>query len=205
MGPSDRAAPPPGAAPGTSSRVVDLAGRAHAQQYPLRMGDEHPLTEVDVRRRYDSRPVERVRVSLGVFVTLAGLAGWVTILFLAQRAVIEVGGVCAEGSPYVSQRPCPKGVAWLTLASIWGTLVFCALYAWQTIKHEVFPRFLALVWSVAYFALAWNFLEFGVNPPGDDGVSWTWLACALIFIVAGAVPLYLAVPAFISTFKRDPA
>jgi hypothetical protein len=144
-----------------------------------------------------------VRASLGVFITLAGLTCWVTVLFLAQRAVIEIGGVCAEGGPYVTERPCPKGVPGLTLASIWGSLVFCALYAWQTIKNEVFPRFLALVWSVAYFALAWNFLRFGIDAPGDGGVDAMWLVCALVFAIAGAVPLYLAIPAFISTFKRD--
>ena len=149
-----------------------------------------------------SAPSPIVRSSLGVFISLAGLACWLTVLFLAQRAVIEIGGVCAEGGPYVTERPCPKGVPGLTLASIWGSLVFCALYAWQTIKNEVFPRFLALVWSVAYFSLAWNFLVFGVDAPGEAGVEWMWLVCAFIFFIAGAIPLYLAIPAFISTFKR---
>ena len=41
-----------------------------------------------------------------VFLSLAGVACGMTLLFLGMRAVMEIGGACAEGvSPYAVARP----------------------------------------------------------------------------------------------------
>ena len=145
---------------------------------------------------------ERARASVGVFLSLAGLTCWITTLFLVMRSVMEVGGVCAEGSPYVTSTPCPKGVSLLMVASIWGSLIFVSLYAWQVIKHKV-PGFLAIVWSAAYLSMAWNFLEFGLNPPGGGGYAWDWLVCAFFFMLIGGIPLYWAAPRVVRNFTRS--
>ena len=44
-----------------------------------------------------------------MFVSLAGVAAGLTALFLGMRRVMEIGGFCAEGGPFVIQHPCPEG------------------------------------------------------------------------------------------------
>ena len=70
---------------------------------------------------------ERVRASVGVFITLAGLSAGITLLFLGMRAVMEIGGVCADGGPFVTRQSCPDGVPALMVGGIWGGIAFCAL------------------------------------------------------------------------------
>ena len=43
----------------------------------------------------------------GLAVVTAGL----TVVFLSMRAVMNVGGACGSGGPYVIAQPCPGGVA----------------------------------------------------------------------------------------------
>ena len=57
------------------------------------------------------------RFTLKAFNTFIGVAVvtmCLTVLFLCARAVMDVGGVCASGGPYVVASPCPKGVGWMT-------------------------------------------------------------------------------------------
>ena len=46
-----------------------------------------------------------------------------------------------------------------------------------------------------FLSLGWNFLEFGLRPPGGEPgeVVWSWLFCAVVFGLMGAVPLAVAV------------
>ena len=146
---------------------------------------------------------ERVRASVGVFVTLAGLACGITLLFLGMRAVMDIGGVCAEGGPFVTRQSCPDGVPALMIGGIWGGIIFCALYAWQTIKHGV-PSLLVLAWPALFLSLGWNFLEYGLDPPGiEDGVVWGWLICALLFFLMGGIPLIATIPPIRRNFTDD--
>ena len=54
-------------------------------------------------------------VSIGtVLGYLAGIAVGtmsMTLLFLGMRAVMDVGGACADGGPFVTAQPCPSGPA----------------------------------------------------------------------------------------------
>ena len=63
------------------------------------MGDAH-LAEVK------RPPLVRVAV-LSVCLLLIGLA--VAWLYFPMRAVLDVGGYCAEGGPYVIETHCPEG------------------------------------------------------------------------------------------------
>ena len=146
----------------------------------------------------EQQPSVDLRNAAGVWVTLAGVAAALTVVFLGMRAVMEIGGSCAEGGPFVPVRPCPKGVPGLMIGGIWGGLIFAGLYAWQSIKAGA-PSFIGFLWPALFISLGWNFLEFGINPPGGGGLAWGWLICAILFVLMGGVPLLVVLPAF---FKR---
>ena len=66
-----------------------------------------------------------------VFWMLLGLAGVsvaMTVLFLGMRAVMGVGGFCAEGGPFQIAVHCPENVAVLIPVSIFVGLAGTALY-----------------------------------------------------------------------------
>ena len=146
---------------------------------------------------------EKIRASFWIFVSLAGVAAGITCLYLGMRAVMEIGGACAEGGAFEIRQPCPKGVPVLILGGLWGGIACVAVYVFQTIKHSV-PSFLGLIWPALFLSLGWNFLEFGLNPPGEDaGVAVGWLVCAVLFGIMGAVPLFAVVGAMVRSFTRD--
>ena len=130
-----------------------------------------------------------------VLVCLAGLAASITLLFLGMRAVMDVGGVCAEGGPFEIRQQCPEGVTWVILISIWAGLLSAGVCMWQALKHDV-SNLVAFAWPALIFSLAWNFFEYGFNPPGDPGVSWMWLLCGVLFVVVGGFPIAIVVPAW---------
>lgn len=118
---------------------------------------------------------------------LGGVACALTVLSLSMRAVLDIGGACATGGVYEVARPCPDGVGPLTVASIFGGLAFALLYAVSLVPKG--PSFLGLLWPALFLVLGWNFLDYGWEPPGGDGIVWGWVACAVIFGLMGAVPL----------------
>ncbi len=144
--------------------------------------------------------------SVGVFVGLAGVACALTLLYLSMRSVMDIGGSCASGNqPFVVSHPCPSGVALLFPASIWGGLIFAGIYVWQSAKHHV-PSLLWLFWPALFLSLGWNFLYYGLHPPGGiGGVSGGWLVCAVLFGLMGGIPLLFALPATIRRFTGAPS
>lgn len=130
--------------------------------------------------------------TLGVFLSLGGVSAALTIVFLAMRAVMEIGGTCAEGGPYVIARPCPEGVAALMPLSILGGVAAAFAYVWQSSKGRAF-NLIGLAWPALFLSLGWNFLEFGLNPP-QGGLAWGWLVCAVAFGLMGGVPLLMVLP-----------
>jgi hypothetical protein len=144
---------------------------------------------------------DRFRASIGVFVTLFGVALGLTLLYLGMRAVMDIGGACAGGNtPFVPSRPCPGGVPGLMLAGVWGGIIFAGLYAWQSFRHGV-PNLVGLLWPALFLSLGWNFLEYGLDPPGDGGgLAWGWLISAVVFGLMGGLPLLAALPATARAF-----
>lgn len=75
----------------------------------------------------------------------------------------------------------------------------CAIYAWKVSKYQI-PSFLAFAWPALFLSLGWNFLEFGLNPPGpESGLVWGWLICAIVFGLMGGLPLLATIK---PVFKR---
>jgi hypothetical protein len=157
-------------------------------------------------RAQDASPFEGppARPSILIFIGLAGATAGLTLLFLGMRSVMEIGGACAEGGPFVPVRPCPKGVPLVMFGGIWGGLIFAGIYGWQAFRHGV-PNFIALLWPALFLSLGWNFLEFGLDPPGG-GLAWGWLVCAVVFGLMGGLPLVWVLPWIGRRFSgKDPA
>jgi hypothetical protein len=132
-------------------------------------------------------PIDVALYLLGV----AGLAASLTILFLCMRAVMDVGGFCAEGGPYEIQTHCPEGTAVLMPLSIFAGLGAAGLMGWKGARlGSFFGGLVALAWPALFISLGWNFLEYALwPPPPDTGVIWGWLIPGVIFEVMGIVPL----------------
>jgi hypothetical protein len=140
-----------------------------------------------------------VGASLGIFVGLAGVAAAMTMLFLGMRSVMDIGGFCAEGGPYVIGVSCPRDISAVMIGGIWAGLAFAGLYAWLAFKHRV-PNFVALLWSALFLSLGWNFLVYGLDAPGDAGLAWGWLVCAVLFLLMGGLPLIPVLPWVVRSF-----
>jgi hypothetical protein len=136
-------------------------------------------------------PRSRLGGSFLIFFSLAGVACGITLVFLGMRAVMEIGGACAEGAtPYVIARPCPKGVPAAVLGGVWGGLACLGVYVAATAARQV-PSLLPFAWPALFLSLGWNFLEFGVRPPGGGGVAWAWILCGVLFVGMGGIPLWI--------------
>lgn len=128
---------------------------------------------------------------------VAGLAAAITLLFLGMRAIMDVGGFCAEGGPYVIEQHCPEGAPLATLLGFLGGFVAVLLMAWKGAKlgsgagYAVF-----LAWPALFGVLGYNFLEYGFNPPGDDpGWAWSWVVCGVVFEAMAIGPLLVGLSA----------
>jgi Short C-terminal domain len=142
-----------------------------------------------------------VRATASVFATLTGLSCGLTLLYLGMRAVMDIGGGCASGGPYVPRVECPEGVPLLMMGGIWGGLIFVGLYLWSTSKHRV-PTLVGFAWPALFLSLGWNFLDYGIDPPAGQGLVWGWLICAVVFALMGGLPLLVMVKPVLAQFGR---
>ena len=148
-------------------------------------------------------PLQTIRAAASVFVALAGVACGLTLLNLGARVVMDIGGACASGGPYVPRVTCPKGVPLAMVGGFWGGLIFVGLYVRSTSKHNV-PTLVGLAWPALFLSLGWDFLDYGIDPPGGGGLVWGWLICAVLFALMGGVPLLMMVKPIMSQFGRRP-
>lgn len=133
-------------------------------------------------------PPKRVLWIIGsLFLVSAGI----TLLFLGMRAVMDIGGACAEGGPFVPVQPCPEGVPLLMIGGIWIGILAAFAYGWATLSAGV-PSFVWLLWPALFISLGWNFLEYAFDPPFGDGPVWGWLIPGIVFELMGGVPLWFA-------------
>jgi hypothetical protein len=114
-----------------------------------------------------------------------------TITYLGMRAIMRLGGFVASGGPYAIAHPAPRW-SWIMPVSflVGFAAVFISFIAGSTLG---WPSLMSLAWSALFLSTGWNFLEFGLHPPGGHGLAWGWLVCAGCFIPMGAVPLWFLV------------
>jgi len=131
------------------------------------------------------------RVVLKTTLLTVGTLGFVfclTMMYLSMRAVMDVGGACADGGAFEIRQPCPEGTAWIMPVAIFGGLASLGIGA-IGIFRQGGPKPFAFAWSALFLALGWNFLEYGLDSPGGGGLEWGWLVCAVVFILMGGLPL----------------
>ena len=138
-------------------------------------------------------PRPSVRNVFWLLVSLAAVTASLTLLFLGMRSVMAIGGTCAQGGPFEIARPCPKGIPLVMVGSIWGGLIFAAVYIWQSTKARV-PSLAGFLWPALFLSLGWNFFEFALRASNDgQGLPWGWVICGVLFALMGGIPLWLAV------------
>lgn len=127
-----------------------------------------------------------------MLVSLALVSAGITLLYLGMRAVMDIGGMCASGGPYVVAQPCPDGVPLMMIGGIWVGLIAAFFYVWASSGTRV-PSFVWLVWPALFMSLGWNFLEYAFNPPTGEGIVWGWLIPGVLFELMGGVPLAILI------------
>jgi hypothetical protein len=124
-----------------------------------------------------------------------GLAACLTMVFLAMRTVMDVGGSCAERGPYVINQPCPEGAMPSLFLGIFGGLGFAFMASIGGIGVGGFwAATPVLAWSALFASLGWNFLDYGILNPPSGQVEWGWAICAVLFLLMAFVPLVGLVP-----------
>lgn len=123
-----------------------------------------------------------------MFLSLAAVVCGMTLLFLAMRSVMEIGGSCGSDGVHVGVRPCPDGVPLALFGGVFGGAIALFVYMGAVSKYGA-TSWVWLAWPALFLALGWNFLEFGLDPPGDHGPAWGWLVCAVVFGAMGGTPL----------------
>lgn len=142
------------------------------------------------------RPDPGLGAVLGLAIGLGGLAMCVTLVFHAMRAVMDVGGACADGGPYVSAQSCPDGTAPAMLLGVFGGLLFGGIaMAFGTRVGGLWAAAALLIgWSGLFASLGWNFLDYGIinPPPGVEGVDLGWLIPGIMFELMAFTPIVIA-------------
>ncbi len=126
-------------------------------------------------------------------VAATGMAFCVTLVFLGMRAVMGVGGSCADGGPYVSAQSCPDGSTPALLLGIYGLLGFGGLGFWAGAGvGGAWVGLPLLAWPGLFLSLGFNFLRFGFAPPWGGGFEWGFVVPGILFVAMGAIPLLFA-------------
>ena len=144
--------------------------------------------------RQDPLVSDVAKLSVGI----GGLALCLTLMFLGMRAVMDVGGRCADGGPYVSAQSCPEGSALALIAGSFGLFLFGGIAMWYGAKvGGIWSAAPLLAWSALFLSLGWNFLSYGVfNTPEGEGIIWGWAICGVLFVLMGGVPLLAGLSVF---------
>ena len=127
-------------------------------------------------------------------VAVAGLAMCITLVYEAMRSVMDVGGACADGGPYVSAQPCPDGSPAAMLLGIFGLFGFGGLGMVFGAKVGGYGWVPLLAWTGLFAALGWNFLDYGLlNPPPGEPVEWGYVIPGVLFQLMAWVPVAVVV------------
>jgi hypothetical protein len=113
------------------------------------------------------------------------LAVTLTWTYFSMRSVMNVGGSCADGGPYVSAQPCPDGSFLIAIAV--PVMLVTAMAGSAAALSINAPNLLVPMWGVLFGSLGWNFLEFAFS--GDD-IVWGWLVCGVLFWLMAAPAVF---------------
>lgn len=130
-----------------------------------------------------SRSVDALVLGVGV---AAGAAAR-TVSSLSVRALLAVGGACAEGGAFAVDRPGTSGSGNAFLLAAGLALLCLVATLWGVLRLTApNPLLLALPWILVG---AWNFFEAAFFPPAGRGISVGYLVAGSIFVLLGVAPL----------------
>ena len=137
------------------------------------------------------------RVVLLAAVGYGGMSMCLTLLFLGMRIVMDVGGSCGEGGPYVwAAPPCPDAALPATFGGIFGLFVFGAIATAYGFRiGGAWAAAPLLGWVALFGSLGWNFVDYGLfSPPEEAGVEVGLVICGVVFWIMAFGPLLLVLP-----------
>jgi hypothetical protein len=118
-----------------------------------------------------------------------------------MRAVMDIGGACGEGGPYVPVQPCPDGVPiamFLGMFGLFGFGGFGLVYGSRV--GGPLGSVPLLGWTALFATLGYNFIDYGLlNPPEGTGVELGFLIPGVIFEVMAFAPVLFGVWALASS------
>ena len=123
-----------------------------------------------------------------LFVCVALVAASLAWVFLGMRAVLGVGGACADGGPYASTQSCPDG-SWLLFPAV-AVLVGAAVWGSSAAGAVGAPSLQLPVWAATFLLLGWNFWEFGLSSDPGGRVAG-WVVCGALFWALAAPAVWL--------------
>ncbi|MBN1267457.1 MAG: hypothetical protein JXA25_18335 [Anaerolineales bacterium] len=122
-----------------------------------------------------------------LFVSSLGLAAAITILNLASRVIMGMGGFVASGGAYEIAVEAPDW-ALLIPASILSGFAFGGLSLSASNRSGGY-NLIVPVWGALFISLGVQFGIMGFSPPGGGGIAWGWVLCAVVFIPMGLIPV----------------
>src|SRR3954454_23309265 len=142
----------------------------------------------------DRRPDPRVGSVALLASGVAGVALCITLVYLAMRAVMDIGGACADGGPYVSARPCPDGVPAAMILAVFGLFLFGGLAMVGAAGTGGYGWIPLIAWTGLFATLGWNFLDYGlVHPPEGEGIEWGYVIPGVLFQLMAWIPVVVLV------------
>lgn len=132
-----------------------------------------------------SGPLWRIAGSLGSWLLFALCFA---LLYRGSATVMGLGGYCASGGPYVIETECPDAVILFVPLSIFGGIA--AVGIGLILARGFGAPLISWAWPTLFIGLGIAFLIASTVP---GGISF--LICGVLFVVMGAVPLYLEVRA----------
>lgn len=134
-------------------------------------------------------------VALAALGYAGGVMG-ITLVFLGMRAVMDIGGMCADGGPYVSAQSCPAAAEAALPLGIVAIILFGLLAQVNGVRiGGIWSAAGLLGWAALFGLLGWNFMEYGVFAPPVGGIEWGWAICGIVFWAMAAAPLLALLPA----------
>lgn len=141
----------------------------------------------------ESWPPKSVEKPLGLRHWFGFLTSWfvlafaVTVLYVGFMRVLEVGGYCAEGGPYVIETHCPPGTIAAIPLSIFGLFIAAGL---SFLAGGLGTPAYAYLWTILFGSLGTGFAIAAKKSP-DGAVGW--IICAVMFILMAVSPLIVIV------------
>lgn len=122
----------------------------------------------------------------------AGGAMCIVLIFLGMRSVMDIGGFCAEGGPYVIAQACPDEAAPALVLGMLGLFGFGAIATVGGVMvGGIWAAAPVIGWSALFGLLGWNFMEYGVFSVPGGGIELGWAICGVVFWFMAAAPLLL--------------